>query len=64
LEVSIGNLSAISIQTELALGRITDTDFSVEMTKLTKNMILSEAAAHVLSVAQLSKTNLRQLLHR
>ena len=64
LEVSIGNLSAISIQTELALGRITDADFSSEMTKLTKNMILSEASAQVLSVAQLSKTNLRQLLNR
>jgi flagellin-like hook-associated protein FlgL len=64
LEVSIGNLSAISIQTELALGRITDADFSSEMTKLTKNMILNQAATHVLSVAQLSKTNLRQLLHR
>ena len=64
LEVSIGNLSAISIQTELALGRITDANFSSEMTKLTKNMILNQAATHVLSVAQLSKTNLRQLLHR
>jgi len=64
LEVSIGNLSAISIQTELALGRITDADFSCEMKKLTKNMILNQASKHVLSVAQLSKTNLRQLLHR
>jgi len=62
LNASISNLSSQSVMTEAAIGRIMDTDFSIEMAKLTKSMILSEASNHVLSGAQLSKSNLLMLL--
>ena len=62
LSASISNLSSQSVMTEAAIGRIMDTDFSTEMAKLTKSMILSEASKHVLSGAQLSKSNLLMLL--
>ena len=62
LSASISNLSSQSVMTEAAIGRIMDTDFSTEMAKLTKSMILSEASNHVLSGAQLSKSNLLMLL--
>ena len=62
LNASISNLSSQSVMTEAAIGRIMDTDFSTEMAKLTKSMILSEASNYVLSGAQLSKTNLLMLL--
>ena len=62
LAASISNLSKQSLMTEAAIGRIMDTDFSSEMAKLTKSMILSEAANYVLSGAQLSKSNMVKLL--
>ena len=62
LTASINNLSSQSLMTEAAIGRIMDTDFSIEMTKLTKSMILSEAANYVLSGAHLSKSNMLKLL--
>ena len=62
LSASISNLSDQSVMTEAAIGRIMDTDFSTEMAKLTKSMILSEASKYVLSGAQLSKSNLLMLL--
>jgi len=62
LEASIGSLSSASIQTEAAIGRIVDADFSVEMAKLVKMQILKDAAVTVLSMAQVSKENLNQLL--
>jgi len=62
LTASISNLSSQSVMTEAAIGRILDTDFSTEMAKLTKSMILSEAANYVLSGAHLSKSNLLKLL--
>ena len=62
LSASISNLSSQSVMTEAAIGRIVDTDFSIEMAKLTKSMILSEASIYVLSGAQLSKSNLLTLL--
>ncbi len=48
--------------TKAAMGRILNADYSTEMTKLTKSMILSEAANYVLSGANLSKSNLLKLL--
>ena len=62
LSASIGNLSSASVMTEAAMGRILDADYSTEMAKLTKSMILSEAANYVLSGANLSKSNLLKLL--
>ena len=62
LTASINNLSSQSLMTEAAIGRIMDTDFSIEMNKLTKSMILSEAANYVLSGARLSKSNMLKLL--
>ena len=48
--------------TEGAIGRIMDTDFSTEMAKLTKAMILSESASYVLAGAHLSKNNIFKVL--
>ena len=62
LTASISNLSNQSLMTEAAIGRILDTDFSSEMAKLTKSMILSEAANYVLRGTQLSKSNMLKLL--
>ena len=62
LSASITNLSSASVMTEAAIGRILDADYSTEMAKLTKSMILSEAANYVLSGANLSKSNLLKLL--
>ena len=62
LSASITNLSSASVMTEAAMGRILDADYSTEMAKLTKSMILSEAANYVLSGANLSKSNLLKLL--
>ena len=62
LTASISYLSSQSVMTEAAIGRIVDTDFSIEMAKLTKAMLLSEAANYVLSEAQLSKSNLLALM--
>ena len=62
LAAAIGNLTNQSVMTEAAIGRVMDTDFSVEMAKLTKSLILSDAANHVLSGAQSNKSNLLKLV--
>ena len=62
LAASISNLSSQGVMTEAAIGRIVDTDFSSEMAKLTKEIILSKSATYVLSMAQLSKSNMLKLL--
>jgi hypothetical protein len=62
LTASINNLSSQSVMTEAAIGRIVNADFSSEMAKLTKSMILAEAANYVLSGAKISKSNLLQLM--
>ena len=62
LAASISNLSQQSVMTEAAIGRVMNADFSTEMAELTKSMVLSQAANHVLAGAQLSKSNLVKLL--
>ena len=62
LAASISNLSSQSMATNAAIGRVMDASFATEMAELTKSMILSQAANHVLSGAQLSKSNLLKLL--
>ncbi|MDB2513441.1 flagellin [Alphaproteobacteria bacterium] len=62
LTASISNLSSQSVMTEAAIGRVLNADFSTEMAELTKSMVLSQAANHVLAGAQLSKSNLVKLL--
>jgi flagellin-like hook-associated protein FlgL len=62
LTASISNLSSQSVMTEAAIGRVLNADFSTEMAELTKSMVLSEAANNVLAGAQLSKSNLMNLL--
>jgi len=62
LAASISNLSSQSMATNAAIGRVMDASFATEMAELTKSMILSQAANHVLPGAQLSKSNLLKLL--
>ena len=59
---SINNLSASSVKTEVAIGRIIDTDFALESTKLAKKQILAQSSNQMLSIANQSKDLMRQLL--
>ena len=62
LTSAIDNLRQQAMQTETAKGRIVDTDFAVEMTKLVKKQILSQAANQILSQANGSKQGLLSLV--
>jgi len=59
---SINNLSSAAIKTEVAIGRILDTDFALESAKLAKQQILSQSSNQMLSIANQSKELLAQLL--
>ena len=59
---TINNLSASSVNTEIALGRISDTDFARESANLAKQQILSNSANQMLSTANRSKNLLTALL--
>ena len=59
---SINNLSASSVKTEVAIGRIIDTDFALESAKLAKKQILAQSSNQMLSIANQSKEFLVQLL--
>jgi flagellin len=59
---SINNLSAASVKTEVAIGRIIDTDFALESAKLAKQHILSQSSNQMLSIANQSKDLMAQLL--
>ena len=62
LKFSIAMNTRAAQQTERALGRIMDTDYSVEIASLVKAQILSQSANHVLSGAHLNKKTLLKLL--
>ena len=62
LTSAIDNLRQQAVQTETAKGRIVDTDFAIEMTKLVKKQILSQAANQILSTSNGSKQNLLSLV--
>jgi flagellin len=59
---SINNLSASSLKTEVAIGRIIDTDFALEAAKLAKKQILAQSSNQMLSIANQSKDLMTQLL--
>ena len=59
---SINILSASSVKTEAAIGRIIDTDFALESAKLAKKQILAQSSNQMLSIANQSKDLMRQLL--
>ena len=59
---SINNLSAASVKTEVAIGRIIDTDFALESAQLAKQQILSQSSNQMLSIANQSKDLMAQLL--
>jgi len=59
---SINNLSSASVKTEVAIGRIIDTDFALESAKLAKQQILSQSSNQMLSIANQSKDLMVQLL--
>ena len=60
--VSINNLSSAAIKTDVAIGRIIDTDFALESAKLAKQQILSQSSNQMLSIANQSKGLMTQLL--
>ena len=60
--VSINNLSSAAIKTDVAIGRIIDTDFALESAKLAKQQILSQSSNRMLSIANNSKNLLAQLI--
>ena len=59
---SINNLSAASVKTAVAVGRVIDTDFALESAQLAKQQILSQSSNQMLSIANQSKDMLVQLL--
>ena len=59
---SINNMSAASVKTEVAIGRVIDADFALESAKLAKHQILSQSSNQMLSIANQSKNLLAQLL--
>ena len=62
LYATINNLSASSVNTKVALGRISDTDFARESTNLAKQQILSNSANQMLVTSNRSKNLLIALL--
>ena len=59
---SINNLSSAAVKTDIAIGRIIDTDFALESAKLAKQQILSQSSNQMLSIANQSKELMTQLL--
>ena len=59
---AIDNLRTQAIQTETAKSRVVDADFTIEMTKLIKKQILSQAASQILNQANTSKQNVLGLM--
>ena len=62
LQHNIDNLTAASSLTEQAKGRITDADFALETSQLSKQQILSQAATSMLAQANQSKQSVLALL--
>ena len=62
LQHNIDNLTAASSLTEQARGRITDADFALETSQLSKQQILSQAATSMLAQANQSKQSVLALL--
>ena len=59
---SIKNMSSSAIKTEVAIGRIVDTDFALESARLAKQQILSQSSDQMVLIANKSKDLLAQLL--
>ena len=62
LQHNIDNLTALSSQTSIARGRITDADYALETSQLSKQQILSQAATSMLAQANQSKQGVLALL--
>ena len=62
LQHNIDNLTALSSQTEISRGRITDADYAAETSQLSKQQILSQAATSMLAQANQSKQGVLALL--
>ena len=62
LQHNIDNLTSASSLTEQARGRITDADFALETSQLSKQQILSQAATSMLAQANQSKQSVLALL--
>ena len=62
LYATISNLSASSVNTEFAFGRISDADFARETANFAKQQILSYSANQMLAIANQSKNLLTALL--
>ena len=62
LKTTIDNLTASSISSEMALGRVVDTDFALESQKLAKQQILNQSSNAMLVQTNKSKSALLQLI--
>ena len=63
LERNIDNLQSQMMQTEMAMGRIVDTDFAAETAKLVKDQILQQAAMQAMGMALDSQQGVMSLLN-
>ncbi len=62
LDNAISNLTSVTVNTEMSLSRIKDTDYAQEMSRLTTAQILEKATMAMMSQSNASKQDVLQLL--
>ena len=62
LDNAISNLTSVTVNTEMSLSRIKDTDYAQEMSRLTTAQILENATMAMMSQSNASKQDVLQLL--
>jgi flagellin len=62
LDNAISNLTSVTVNTELSLSRIKDTDYAQEMSRMTTAQILEKATMAMMSQSNASKQDVLQLL--
>ena len=62
LDNAISNLTSVTVNTEISLSRIKDTDYAQEMSRMTTAQILEKATMAMMSQSNASKQDVLQLL--
>jgi len=62
LDNAISNLTSVTVNTEISLSRIKDTDYAAEMSRLTTAQILEKATMAMMAQSNASKQDVLQLL--
>ena len=62
LDNAISNLTSVTVNTEISLSRIKDTDYAQEMSRMTTAQILEKATMAMMAQSNASKQDVLQLL--